>query len=152
MTRSPRPRPKACGWEGVRRMVMISATAVWSLTKRKRKMFVSFTKLFAIPILWQIRQMPSTPAASAPNAIPPDKGELSAAASFRSKLSSAFYKIRCIKAWLPTAANNIPVSMPPLSTRYSLTWFRLFLPPTRRNVKPDALKCRLPAVNEKPRP
>lgn len=107
---------------------------------------------FAIPILWQIRQMPSIPAASVPNAIPPGKGGLSAAASFRSKPSSAFYKIRCIKAWLPTAANNIPVSMPPLSTRYSLTWFRLFLPPTRRNVKPDALKCRLPAVNEKPRP
>lgn len=107
---------------------------------------------FAIPILWQIRQIPSIPAASVPNAIPPGKGELSAAASFRSKLSSAFYKIRCIKAWLPTAANNIPVSMPPLSTRYSLTWFRLFLPPARTNVKPDALKCRLPAVNEKPRP
>lgn len=54
---------------------------------------------FVTLILWQIRQRPSIPAASAPNAIPPGKGELSAGASFRSKPSSAFYKIRCIKAW-----------------------------------------------------
>lgn len=83
---------------GCRRSAMTSAIAVWSLTRRKRKTSVSSIRLFATRIRWPIQPIPSIPAASAQNITPPGRDGHSVAANFQSKPSSAFCKIRCIRA------------------------------------------------------